>query len=89
MLDERVEQVMFETGSRRLHPAKLPGALEQARSHLSEKRVGVDDLVERFGFIACIDDGHFSGRSDDLRESLGFDGGKHQQLHGASEIDSM
>ena len=70
-------------------PSASCPALEQARSDLSEKRVGVDDLVERFGFIARVNDGHFSGRSDDLRESLSFDGGKHQQLHGASEIDSM
>ncbi len=89
MLDECVEQVMLETGGRRLDPAQFSRALEQARSDLPEKCVGLDDLFERFCFIVRVHDGHFSRRMHDLRKSLRFDWGKYQQLHGASETDSM
>jgi hypothetical protein len=81
VLDQLIEQVMFQAGCGRLHPSQLFGGRQEFRRNFSEKSVGVSNFGCRGLFIACVDDRNFTSGFSDEFEPTRIDGWVQQELH--------
>src|SRR5262249_33631389 len=75
------KHVVFETGCRRLHPAKLLRGAQKPWRDLAKERVGAGHLRKSLRLIGGVDHGHRPGGGRDASKAFGFNGRLDDELH--------